>query len=237
MNAKVNGAHYMLAAVRELAPQRAFILLDPARCSAIRRISRRTKKLFSARPPLWNLQGSRVLSDTQLSGSLRTLLLFRNSLRHESLRRDFEFVTRKITSQAARIKLGLAHELRFGNLDARRDWGHTREYVKAMWMMLQREHPDDYVIATGVNYSVRDFAEMAFAALGLELDRYLRIDDRYKRPAEVDNLLGDCPKAKKELGWEYNLTLRDLVREMVECHLLLLGRQTGIALAASVGGR
>src|SRR5262249_20050065 len=135
---------------------------------------------------------------------------------HESPRRGFEFVTRKITSQAAKIKLGLASELRLGNLDARRDWGHAREYVKAMWMMLQRERPEDYVIATGVNYSVRDFAERAFAELGLELDEYLKIDDRYKRPAEVDNLLGDCTKAKTELGWEYKLTLKDLVREMVE---------------------
>jgi GDPmannose 4,6-dehydratase len=152
---------------------------------------------------------------------------------HESPRRGLEFVTRKITSQAAKIKLGLANELRLGNLDARRDWGHAREYVKAMWLMLQQARPDDYVIASGENYSVRDFAELAFDFAGLRLEKYLKLDDRYKRPAEVDNLLGDCTKAKRALGWQYKLTFKDLVREMVESDLEMFATQSaGKAVAA-----
>jgi GDPmannose 4,6-dehydratase len=145
---------------------------------------------------------------------------------HESPRRGLEFVTRKITSTAAKIKLGLANELRLGNLDARRDWGHAREYVKAMWMMLQQAHPDDYVIATGENHSVKDFAELAFSIAGLKLQDYLKVDDKYKRPAEVDNLLGNCDKATTALGWTYSLKFQDLVREMVESDIALFSRES-----------
>jgi GDPmannose 4,6-dehydratase len=154
---------------------------------------------------------------------------------HESPRRGLEFVTRKITSQAAKIKLGMANELRLGNLDARRDWGHAREYVKAMWMMLQQSKPDDYIIATGENHTVGEFAELAFSTIGLNVHDYLQIDDRYKRPAEVDNLLGNCEKAKKALGWQYSLNFKDLVREMVESDLALFSREAEIKAAAAAG--
>jgi GDPmannose 4,6-dehydratase len=154
---------------------------------------------------------------------------------HESPRRGLEFVTRKITSQAAKIKLGMAHELRLGNLDARRDWGHAREYVKAMWLMLQQPKPDDYIIATGENHTVAEFAELAFSNIGLNVHDYLKIDDRYKRPAEVDNLLGNCDKARKVLGWEYSLSFKELVREMVESDLELFSKEAEIKATTEAG--
>ena len=135
---------------------------------------------------------------------------------HESPRRGYEFVTRKITSHAARIKLGLAKELKLGNLDAKRDWGHAREYVKAMWLMLQQNEPDDYVIATGEQHTVRAFAEAAFRHLGLDYRDYVQIDPQFLRPADVETLLGDPAKAKKTLGWSYRLSFDDLVSEMVD---------------------
>ena len=138
---------------------------------------------------------------------------------HESPRRGVEFVTRKITFQAARIKLGLAHELRLGNLEARRDWGHAREYVEAMWRMLQQETPDDYVIATGETHTVREFAAAAFAHLGLDSRDYVTIDPAMVRPADVELLLGCAAKAELELGWCPRTMFRDLVVEMVEADL------------------
>jgi len=141
---------------------------------------------------------------------------------HESPRRGFEFVTRKITSHVARIKLGLAKEVRLGNLDARRDWGHAREYVRAMWMMLQQDEPDDYVIATGEQHSVREFAEAAFAYVGLDYRDYVVLDPQLLRPADVEQLLGDATKAKTKLGWSCRVTFKELVEEMVEADLELL---------------
>jgi GDPmannose 4,6-dehydratase len=134
---------------------------------------------------------------------------------HESPRRGFEFVTRKITSGVARIAAGDAKELRLGNLDAKRDWGHAREYVEAMWLMLQAPKPDDYVVATGETHSVREFCEAAFAEANLDYRDHVVVDERFYRPAEVDLLIGDASKAKRVLGWEPKTTFRDLVREMV----------------------
>jgi GDPmannose 4,6-dehydratase len=141
---------------------------------------------------------------------------------HESPRRGFEFVTRKITSQAARIKLGLTREVRLGNLDARRDWGHAREYVKAMWLMLQQDEPEDYVIATGEQHSVREFAELAFSHLGLDYRDHVVVDPQFQRPADVETLLGDASKARKKLSWKYGVTFKELVHEMVEADLARL---------------
>jgi GDPmannose 4,6-dehydratase len=141
---------------------------------------------------------------------------------HESPRRGYEFVTRKVTAQVARIKLGLAKEVRLGNLDARRDWGHAREYVRAIWMMVQREEPEDYVIATGEQHTVREFAEAAFAHVGLNYRDHVIVDPQFLRPAEVDTLLGDASKAKRELGWTCQVTFEDLVREMVEGDLRMV---------------
>jgi GDPmannose 4,6-dehydratase len=135
---------------------------------------------------------------------------------HESPRRGLEFVTRKITHHVAKIKLGLSDELRLGNLDARRDWGYAGDYVRAMWLMVQQEKPADYVIATGVTYSVQEFLEMAFGHVNLEWREYVVQDPRFMRPAEVDLLVGDASKAGRELGWEPTVTFPELVRMMVD---------------------
>jgi len=141
---------------------------------------------------------------------------------HESPRRGLEFVTRKISHQAARIKLGLADELRLGNLDARRDWGFAGDYVRAMWLMLQREMPDDYVIATGETHSVEEFLDVAFQHLDLDWREFVVQDERFMRPAEVDLLVGDASKAGQELGWEPAISFAELVRMMVDADLMLL---------------
>lgn len=138
---------------------------------------------------------------------------------HESPRRGLEFVTRKITDGVARIKLGLSGKLALGNLDAKRDWGFAGDYVKAMWLMLQQDTPDDYVIATGENHSVKEFVEEAFARVDLDWQKYVTTDPRYLRPAEVEHLVGDAGKAKKVLGWEPEHSFRDLVGMMVDADL------------------
>lgn len=144
---------------------------------------------------------------------------------HESPLRGIEFVTRKVTDAVARIKLGMAKELRLGNIDAKRDWGHARDYVQAMWMMLQQDVPDDFVIATGVTTSVREMCRVAFEAVDMKMDDYLVIDPSLFRPAEVDVLLGDPSKARAKLGWEPKVTWQELIREMVEADLQRLSRR------------
>jgi GDPmannose 4,6-dehydratase len=138
---------------------------------------------------------------------------------HESPRRGLEFVTRKITDGVARIKLGMAEELRLGNLDAERDWGFAGDYVEAMWQMLQQPEPDDFVVATGETHSVREFCEIAFAHAGLDWQQHVKTDPEFMRPAEVDQLVGDPSKAKGELGWEPKHSFRDLVEMMVDADL------------------
>ena len=138
---------------------------------------------------------------------------------HESSRRGKEFVTRKISDGVARIKLGLQKELRLGNLDAQRDWGFAGDYVRAMWLMLQRESADDYVIATGRTHAVRDFLRLAFAAVDLDWEQHVVVDPRFYRPAEVDLLVGDASKARRELGWEPEVSFEQLVEQMVRADL------------------
>ena len=138
---------------------------------------------------------------------------------HESPLRGIEFVTRKVTDSVARIKLGLAKELRLGNIDAKRDWGHAKDYVRAMWLMLQQEVPDDYVVATGRTTTVRDMCEIAFRHAGLAIDDHLVIDPALFRPAEVDVLLGNPAKAADKLGWKPAISLEQLITEMVEADL------------------
>ena len=138
---------------------------------------------------------------------------------HESPRRGETFVTRKVTRAASRIKAGLEHNLYLGNLDAKRDWGYAKEYVEAMWLMLQQEEPDDYVVATGESHSVRELLEEAFSYMGLDWRKHVEIDPRYYRPAEVDLLIGDPRKAKRKLGWEAKTKFKDLVRIMVDADM------------------
>ncbi len=143
---------------------------------------------------------------------------------HESPRRGLEFVTRKITWHAAAIKLGLATKLHLGNLEAERDWGYAKDYVEAMWLMLQRDEPEDFVIATGVTHSVRDCVAIAFDQVGLDVDEYIVADPQFVRPAEVDHLIGDHSKATRLLGWRPSTDFESMIRLMVDSDLALLSR-------------
>jgi GDPmannose 4,6-dehydratase len=139
-------------------------------------------------------------------------------------------VTRKITNAVAKIKLGLADELRLGNLDSKRDWGYAGDYVEAMWLMLQQDAPDDYVVATGETHSVREFCQLAFDRVGLDWEKYVVVDEKFFRPAEVDLLVGDCSKARTVLGWEPKTSFEGLVHLMVDADVALLeGKLKGIA--------
>jgi GDPmannose 4,6-dehydratase len=135
---------------------------------------------------------------------------------HESPRRGLEFVTRKVTNTVAKIKLGLAKELRLGNLEAKRDWGFAGDYVKAMWLILQQDEPEDYVIATGVTHSVRDLVQIAFDYVNLNWEDYVIVDPKFVRPAEVKLLLGDSSKALKKIGWKSEVSFENLVRMMID---------------------
>jgi GDPmannose 4,6-dehydratase len=148
---------------------------------------------------------------------------------HESERRGETFVTRKITRAAAAIKLGLQNKLYLGNLDAKRDWGHAKDFVDAMWLMLQQDEADDYVIATGETHSVREFLDEAFGRLDLDWKQFVEIDPRYFRPTEVDLLVGDASKARRKLGWEPKITFKELVRTMVDADLADLKRTHNLA--------
>jgi len=141
---------------------------------------------------------------------------------HESPRRGLEFVTRKVTHTVAKIKLGLASELHLGNLDSKRDWGYAPDYVRAMWLMLKQDHPDDYVVATGETHSVRELCEVAFERVGLDWQKYVIVNPAFIRPAEVDHLIGDPEKAGRVLGWEPSVTFRQLIELMVDADLELL---------------
>ena len=150
---------------------------------------------------------------------------------HESPRRGETFVTRKITRAATRIKLGLQEKLYLGNLDAQRDWGYAKEYVEMMWLMLQQDNPDDYVIATNETHSVKEFVIETFNQLDLDWEKYVEYDDRYERPAEVDLLIGDPTKAKKQLGWEPKVKFKELVKIMVDADLKLASDEAKIKIA------
>src|SRR5216684_381916 len=202
MNTNINGTHYMLAALRELRPSCRFYFAGSSEMfGKVRETPQTEETPFHPRSPY----GISKVAGFELTRNYREAydmfcvsgILFN----HESPRRGYEFVTRKITSTVARIKLGLASELRLGNLEARRDWGHAKDYVRAMHLMLQQPEPDDWVIASGVSHSVREFCERAFAEVGLDYRQYVVIDERFYRPAEVDQLVGDAGKARQALGW------------------------------------
>lgn len=220
LNANINGTHHMVAAVRDVVPRCRFYF-----AASSEMFGKVVEAPQSERTPFHprSAYGISKVAGFDLTRNYREAYdLFACSgilYNHESPRRGYEFVTRKITSHAARIKLGLAKEVRLGNLDARRDWGHAREYVKAMWLMLQQDVPDDYVIATGEQHTVREFAETAFKRLGLDYRRYVRVDQQFLRPAEVETLLGDASKARKQLNWSYQVTFDELVHEMVDADL------------------
>jgi GDPmannose 4,6-dehydratase len=229
MNTNINGTHYMLAALRELRPQCRFYFAGSSEMfGLVRETPQRETTPFHPRSPY----GISKVAGFELTRNYREAygLFAANGIlfNHEGPRRGFEFVTRKITSTVARIKAGQASELRLGNLDARRDWGHAKDYVRAMRLMLQQNAPEDFVVASGESHTVREFCELAFAEVDLDYRNYVRIDDRFLRPAEVGSLVGDATKARTVLGWEPTCTFPELVREMVQNDLkLVLGQTAG----------
>ncbi len=217
INTNINGVHYILSSIRNLVPECKFYFAASSEMfGSVKNSPQNEDTPFHPR----SVYGISKVSGFHLTRNYREAYNLHASsgilFNHESPRRGFEFVTRKITSGAVRIKLGLADKLPLGNLDAKRDWGHARDYVVAMWQMLQQEVPDDYVVATGETYSVRYFLEVAFGCLGLNYEDYVVVDERFFRPSEVHTLTGDYSKAKEKFGWEYQVKLENLVQEMVE---------------------
>ena len=237
MNININGTHYMLAALRELRPQCRFYFAGSSEMfGLVGETPQRETTPFHPRSPY----GISKVAGFDLTRNYREAYgMFAASgilFNHEGPRRGFEFVTRKITSTVARIKAGQANELRLGNLDARRDWGHSKDYVRAMHLILQQETPEDFVVASGESHTVREFCELAFSEAGLDYRDYVRIDERFYRPAEVEALIGDATRARTVLGWEPTYTFSEIVREMVQNDLkLMLGQNQPMSEAAAEG--
>ena len=217
LNTNINGTHYLLSGIRNVSPQCKFYFAGSSEMfGKVDETPQNENTRFHPRSPY----GISKVAGFELSRNYREAygmyaasgILFN----HESPRRGLEFVTRKISSGVAKIAAGKAHQLRLGNLDAKRDWGHAQDYVKAMWLMLQQPEPDDYVVATGESHSVREFVEIAFAYAGLDYRKFVVTDPALYRPAEVRVLLGDSSKARKKLGWSHSTAFRELVHEMVE---------------------
>ncbi len=233
MNTNINGTHYMLAALRELQPKCKFYFAGSSEMfGKVREVPQKETTPFHPRSPY----GISKVAGFELTRNYREAYgmfcvsgIFFN---HESPRRGFEFVTRKITSGVARIHKGLASELRVGNLAAQRDWGHAKDYVRAMHLMVQRDEPEDLVVASGESHSVREFCELAFAEVGLDYRDYVIQDEKFYRPAEVEHLIGDSSKAREALGWEPQYTFPELVKEMVHRDLELAGKATEMASSA-----
>ncbi|MEN6607508.1 MAG: GDP-mannose 4,6-dehydratase [Bryobacteraceae bacterium] len=217
LNANINGTHFLLAALKHISPECRFYFAGSSEMfGSAEEVPQNERTRFHPR----STYGISKVAGFDLTRNYREAYKMHCSngilFNHESPRRGFEFVTRKITSGAARIRAGKATELRLGNLEAKRDWGHAREYVEAMWRMLQQPEPDDYVVATGETHSVREFAELAFAYAGLDYRDYVTPDPDLYRPAEVTVLMGDASKASEKLGWRHRIGFQELVREMVE---------------------
>lgn len=234
MNTNINGTHYMLAALRELRPECRFYFAGSSEMfGKAREVPQREDTPFHPRSPY----GISKVAGFELTRNYREAygmfcvngILFN----HEGPRRGFEFVTRKISSGVARIKLGQATEVRLGNLEARRDWGHAKDYVRAMYLMLQQSEPDDYVVASGEAHSVREFCELAFAEADLDYRKYVFEDERFFRPAEVDLLIGDASKARKALNWSPEYSFKDLIAEMVQSDLRLAAEGSRSSEAAA----
>jgi GDPmannose 4,6-dehydratase len=220
INTNINGTLFVLSAIKEKGPGcKVYFAASSEMFGAAKETPQNENTPFHPRSPY----GISKVAGFDLTRNFReSYNLFACSgilFNHESPRRGFEFVTRKITSGAVRIKSGLEHELRLGNLEARRDWGFAGDYVEAMWFMLQQDDPDDYVIATNETHSVKEFAELAFGYLGLDWRDYVRVDEKFYRPAEVHLLKGDYNKGKRVLGWEPKVQFRELVNMMVEADL------------------
>jgi GDPmannose 4,6-dehydratase len=222
INTNINGTHYMLSCVHEVSPRARFYFAASSEMFGETPTSPQSEST-----PLHprSAYGISKVAGYHLTRNYREAYKLHASsgilFNHESPRRGKEFVTRKISSHVARIKLGLAKHLSLGNLDARRDWGHAKDYVVAMWTMLQQDEPDDYVIASGETHSVREFLDIAFGCVGLKPEEYVVQDPAFFRPAEITLLHGDSVKAAKTFGWKYKRSFASLVEEMVEADLRL----------------
>jgi GDPmannose 4,6-dehydratase len=216
INTNINGTHYVLSAVKEQVPKCKFYFAASSEMFGhVREVPQNENTPFHPRSPY----GISKVAGFELTRNYREAygLFACNGIlfNHESPRRGFEFVTRKITNAVAEIKSGMVKELLLGNLEAKRDWGFSGDYVRAMWLMLQQKKPDDYVVATGQTHTVLEFAELAFRYAGLDWKKYVKIDKKFYRPAEVNILLGDYSKARKMLGWKPKVTFKELVKIMV----------------------
>lgn len=227
LNTNINGTHFLLATLKSLTPQCRFYFAGSSEMFGMAEtVPQDEGTRFHPR----SSYGISKVAGFDLTRNYREAYGMHASngilFNHESPRRGFEFVSRKITSAVARILAGKSQEIRLGNLEAQRDWGHAREYVEAMWLMLQQPTPDDYVVATGECHSVREFVELAFSYAGLDYSQYVAIDSELYRPAEINLLKGDAAKARRVLGWRHRVRFEDLVREMVDedCRALGLAR-------------
>ena len=216
LNTNINGTHYILSAIKDFSPKTKFYFAGSSEMyGKVVETPQTEKTPFYPR----SAYGISKVTGFELTRNYREAynLHCTNGIlfNHESPRRGFEFVTRKISYSAARIKMGLQKNISLGNLNAKRDWGHAKDYVKAMWLMLQKKKPDDYVVCTGKQYSVKQFLELAFSMLGLNYKKYLIVDKKLFRPAEVNSLIGNNKKAKKKLKWKPEYDFKALVKDMV----------------------
>ena len=221
LNININGTHYLLSAVKEFAASKVkfYFAGSSEMFGKVKAIPQNENTIFNPRSAygISKVTGYHLVKNYREAYKLHASngILFN----HESPRRGFEFVTRKISYAAAKIKKGSKKKLKLGNINAKRDWGHAKDYVEAMWLMLQKDNPEDYVIGTGKEHSVEEFAKKAFAHVGLNYKDHIVIDKNLIRPAEVDTLLADYTKAKKNLNWEPKISFNDLVITMVESDL------------------
>jgi GDPmannose 4,6-dehydratase len=226
MNTNSNGTHYLLAALREVQPKCRFYFAGSSEMfGKVRQSPQNESTPFHPRSPYGISKVAGYYLTINYREAYQMFCCNGMLFNHESPRRGYEFVTRKITHNVARIKMGEATELRLGNLEAKRDWGHAADYVRAMFLMLQQPEPDDYVVATGETHSVREFCDIAFSQVGLDYRDYVIEDQRFYRPAEVDLLVGDATKAREKLGWSPTHNFQEIVREMVTNDLEQLSRK------------
>jgi len=219
-NTNIDGTLFVLSAIKEKAPEcKVYFAASSEMFGKVKETPQNESTPFHPRSPY----GITKVAGFDITRNYREAYgLFACSgilFNHESPRRGFEFVTRKITSTVAKIKLGLENELRLGNLEAKRDWGFAGDYIKAMWLMLQQDEPDDYVIATNETHSVKEFVELAFSYVDLDWEKYVVIDEMFYRPSEVHLLMGDYSKGKRKLGWESTIKFAELVKMMTESDL------------------
>ena len=220
LQSNISGTHYLLSAAKDNVPEaRIYFAASSEMFGEAKEVPQNEETSFNPR----SAYGISKVAGFHLTKNYREAynIFACNGIlyNHESSRRGFEFVTRKITSHVAMIKLGLTDRLELGNLDAKRDWGHSRDYIRAMWLMLQQDKPDDYIICSGKSHTVREFCQKAFSFAGLEYEEFVHVNPKFYRPAEVNLLLGDYSKAQRKLGWKPSVGFEELVENMVKSDL------------------